>query len=234
MVAGAAPSLNHPDAQRWGMPVFDWPAHAATGFAWWCSRLDRELELFDVLRIDHFRGLVKFWAIPADKNDPRDGFWRDGPGMAFFDAARRHLGGLPLIVEDLGFITPDVVELRETLGLPGMTVVARASDDEWRTDSVLCTSTHDSDTLAGWWKRWGREHRADLAAGASGPADEHRAVLRSIVRLEQRARDDSGPGSARARERGTDEPAGHDRQRQLEMAARTGARTPRRPSSCAI
>ncbi len=184
LVAGAAPSLNHPDAQRWGMPVFDWQAHAATGFAWWCARLERELELFDLLRIDHFRGLVHFWAMPVEQTDPRQGFWRDGPGMAFFDAARRHLGGLPLIVEDLGHITPDVVELREALALPGMIVVARVSDDKWDTDSVIYTSTHDSDTLAGWWQRWGREHRPELAAGATAPADQHRAVLRSVLETE--------------------------------------------------
>ena len=91
------------------MPVFDWPAHAAEGFAWWLARLERELELFDLLRIDHFRGLVKFWELPLDEPDPSKGFWGEGPGIAFFDAARERLGGLPLIVEDLGHITPDVV-----------------------------------------------------------------------------------------------------------------------------
>ena len=80
VVAGAAPSLNHPEGQRWGMPVFDWPAHAADGFAWWLARLERELELFDLLRIDHFRGLVKFWELPLDEPDPSKGFWGEGPG----------------------------------------------------------------------------------------------------------------------------------------------------------
>ena len=180
-VAGAAPSLNHPQGQRWGMPVFDWPAHAAEGFTWWLARLERELELFDLLRIDHFRGLVAFWQLPLDEEDPAKGIWGEGPGKAFFDAIRERFGGLPLILEDLGHITPDVIELREALGLPGMNVVARVADASWGTDSVLYTSTHDSDTLAGWWERWGREHQPHLAAGAMSREDEHRALLRNVL-----------------------------------------------------
>jgi 4-alpha-glucanotransferase len=183
-VAGAAPSRNHPEGQRWGMPVFDWPTHAADGYAWWLARLERELELFDLVRIDHFRGLVAFWELPLDELDPTKGMWGEGPGMAFFDAARERLGGLPLILEDLGHITPDVIELRETLGLPGMNVVARVGELDWRTDSVLYTSTHDSDTLAGWWQRWGSENQPQLAAGATSAADEHRALLQNVLAVE--------------------------------------------------
>jgi 4-alpha-glucanotransferase len=184
MVAGAAPSLNHPEGQRWGMPVFDWPAHAAEGFAWWLARIERELELFDLLRIDHFRGLVEFWELPPEEADPSKGLWGEGPGMAFFDAIRDRIGGLPLILEDLGHITPDVVELRDALNLPGMNVVARVADIDWRTDSVIYTSTHDSDTLAGWWKRWGREHQPQLAAGAGSREGEHRALLQNVLGVE--------------------------------------------------
>jgi len=184
MVAGAAPSRNHPEGQRWGMPVFDWPAHAADGYAWWLARLERELELFDLLRIDHFRGLVAFWELPLDEEDPTKGLWGEGPGMAFFDAARERLGGLPLILEDLGYITPDVIELREAIGVPGMNVVARVAELDWRTDSVLYTSTHDSDTLAGWWQRWGRENQPQLAVGATSTDDEHRALLQNVLAVE--------------------------------------------------
>jgi 4-alpha-glucanotransferase len=183
-VAGAAPSQNHPEGQRWGMPVFDWPAHAADGYAWWLARLDRELELFDLVRIDHFRGLVAYWELPLDEEDPKNGSWGKGPGVEFFDAVRAHLGGLPLIVEDLGHITPDVVALRKQIGVPGMNVVARVGDLDWRTDSVLYTSTHDSDTLAGWWQRWGRENLPQLAAGARGPEGEHRALLQNVLAVE--------------------------------------------------
>ncbi len=184
VVAGAAPSANHPEGQRWGMPVFDWPTHAADGFAWWLERLARELELCDLLRIDHFRGLVQFWQLALDEPDPRDGSWGTGPGIAFFDAVRARFGGLPLIVEDLGFITPDVVALREEIGVPGMNVVARVADIDWRTDSVLYTSTHDSETLAGWWQRWGREHQPQLASAATTRGDEHRALLANILAAE--------------------------------------------------
>lgn len=183
-VAGAAPSRNHPEGQRWGMPVFHWPSHADDGYAWWLARLERQRELFDLLRLDHFRGLVKFWELPVDEDDPKKGSWGEGPGMAFFDAVRTRFGGLPLIVEDLGLITPDVIALREALGVPGMNVVARVAERDWRTDSVLYTSTHDSDTLAGWWQRWGRENQPQLAAGATSMADEHRAVLRNILAVE--------------------------------------------------
>ena len=166
------------------MPVFDWPVHAADGYAWWLARLERELELFDLLRIDHFRGLVAFWELPLDERDPAKGFWGKGPGRAFFDAVRARLGGLPLIVEDLGHITPDVIALREEIGVPGMNVVARVSDCDWRTDSVLYTSTHDSDTLAGWWQRWGRENQPQLAAGATSREDERRALLQNVLAVE--------------------------------------------------
>jgi 4-alpha-glucanotransferase len=184
VVAGAAPSLNHPEGQRWGMPVFDWPAHAADGFAWWLERLERELELCDLLRIDHFRGLVQFWQLALDEPDPANGSWGRGPGIPFFDAIRERFGGLPLIVEDLGYITPDVVALRRAIRVPGMNVVSRAADIDWRTDSVLYTSTHDSETLAGWWQRWGRENQPQLAAGATSTDDEHRALLRNVLGVE--------------------------------------------------
>ncbi len=184
VVAGAAPSVNHSEGQRWGMPVFDWERHAADGFAWWLERLERELELCDLLRIDHFRGLVQFWQLAPDEPDPRNGSWGTGPGVAFFDAVRARFGGLPLIVEDLGFITPDVVALREEIGVPGMHVVARVGEVDWRTDAVLYTSTHDSETLAGWWQRWGRANQPQLARGATSPDDEHRALLATVLAAE--------------------------------------------------
>ena len=207
VVAGAAPSLNHPEGQRWGMPVFDWPAHAAEGYAWWLSRIERELELFDLLRIDHFRGLVKFWELPLDEPDPAKGFWGDGPGMAFFDAARERLGGLPLILEDLGHITPDVIELRDALALPGMNVVARVSDIDWRTDSVLYTSTHDSDTLGQLVAALGPREPAAARRASQGRRERAPRAPAERARGRERARRHPRPGSARARRRGPDEPA---------------------------
>ncbi len=127
---------------------------------------------------------MQFWQLPLDELDPANGSWGTGPGRAFFDAVRERFGGLPLIVEDLGFITPDVVALREEIGVPGMDVVARVADAVWRTDSVLYTSTHDSETLAGWWERWGRENQPQLATGSTSAEDEHRALLQNILAVE--------------------------------------------------
>ncbi len=160
-IAGVPPDYFSPTGQRWGNPVYDWPAHARDGYAWWKARLRRELELVDAVRLDHFRGFVANWCIPADEGDARRGRWEPGPGQALFDALRGALGGLPLVAEDLGDITPDVEALRRALGLPGMKVLQFAfggtgehpflphawTDPNW----MAYTGTHDNDTTAGWY-----------------------------------------------------------------------------------
>lgn len=157
-VAGAPPDALNDDGQRWGNPLYDWAALAREGYGWWVERLRRALGLFDVLRIDHFRGFAAYWAVPAAEATARDGHWERGPGAAVFRAAERELGALPVIAEDLGVITPDVEELRDELGFPGMAVLVWAfggSEDNphrlsnHRVNQVICTSTHDTDTLAG-------------------------------------------------------------------------------------
>jgi 4-alpha-glucanotransferase len=157
-VAGAPPDALNPDGQHWGNPLYDWRAHARTGFAWWVERMRRALGLTDMFRIDHFRGFVRFWAVPAAARSARGGRWRKGPGRAVFDAARAALGGLPVIAEDLGMITKDVTALRDELGLPGMAVTIWAFQGgrdnphrfrNHRRNQVVYTSTHDTDTLAG-------------------------------------------------------------------------------------
>jgi 4-alpha-glucanotransferase len=158
VVAGAPPDDLGPEGQRWGNPLFDWDAVAAEGFRWWIERLRRVLSLVDVTRIDHFRGFASYWTIPASAASAVDGYWTPGPGTAMFDAAAAELGELPVIAEDLGLITPDVVELRDRLGFPGMVVMLWAFGDDpgnphrleaHREHSVVYTSTHDTDTLAG-------------------------------------------------------------------------------------
>ena len=167
------------------MPVFDWPAHARTrvrlvaGAARARARAVRPAADRPLPRARQVLG-----AAARRARIRRDGSWGEGPGIAFFDAARERLDGLPLIVEDLGHITPDVIELREAVGVPGMNVVARVADIDWRTDSVLYTSTHDSDTLAGWWQRWGRDNQPQLAAGATSTEGEHRALLQNVLAVE--------------------------------------------------
>ncbi|HZU60650.1 MAG TPA: 4-alpha-glucanotransferase, partial [Solirubrobacteraceae bacterium] len=125
-VAGAPPDSFSARGQLWGNPLYDWPALQRRRYRWWVQRLARTLELFDLVRIDHFRGFVAYWAIPASARSARAGRWRRGPGRALFDALAGQLelpAGLPVVAEDLGVITPAVERLRDQLGLPGMLVL---------------------------------------------------------------------------------------------------------------
>jgi 4-alpha-glucanotransferase len=158
LVAGAPPDPIGPDGQHWGNPLFDWDAVAAEGYRWWIERLRRTFQLHDLTRIDHFRGFAGFWAIPRRNKTARKGHWLPGPGEALFRAAEAELGPLPVIAEDLGVITPDVIELRDALGFPGMVVLlwafgGRADNphrlENHRVRQVVYTTTHDTDTLRG-------------------------------------------------------------------------------------
>jgi 4-alpha-glucanotransferase len=168
-VAGAPPDAMSANGQRWGNPLYDWPAHRATGYRWWRERFRRTFELVDLCRIDHFRGFVSYWAIPERNRTAKKGHWRPGPGAELFDAVERELGGLPVIAEDLGHITPPVYRLRDELGLPGMVVLLWAfratrgnphAPANHRVNSVAYTSTHDTDTAVGWFGRLTRPQRA--------------------------------------------------------------------------
>lgn len=159
-VAGAPPDPLNELGQRWGNPLYDWEALARDGYGWWVERIRRVLELVDVFRIDHFRGFAGYWAVPVAGETARDGHWEKGPGAAVFRAVEQELGPLPVIAEDLGVITPDVVELRDELGYPGMAVLLWAfggTEDNphrlanHRVSQVVYTSTHDTDTLAGFF-----------------------------------------------------------------------------------
>jgi 4-alpha-glucanotransferase len=159
-VAGAPPDALSANGQRWGNPLYDWPAHRATGYRWWRERFRRTFELVDVCRVDHFRGFVSYWAIPASHRTARHGRWRRAPGAELFRTVERELGQLPLIAEDLGVITPAVYRLRDELGLPGMAVLHWAFGDprsphapaNHRENQVAYTSTHDTDTAVGWFR----------------------------------------------------------------------------------
>jgi 4-alpha-glucanotransferase len=157
-VAGAPPDAYSPTGQLWGNPLYDWPVHRASGFLWWRERFRRTFELVDLCRVDHFRGFVSYWAVPKGRKTAKTGRWRRGPGRGLFDAVQRELGDLPLIVEDLGRITPPVYKLRDDLGLPGMAVLlwasgrSRANPHDPRNvtrNTVVYTSIHDTDTVAG-------------------------------------------------------------------------------------
>jgi 4-alpha-glucanotransferase len=158
VVAGVPPDYFSPEGQLWGNPVYNWEAHEAEGFAWWLRRLHHALRLFDLVRLDHFRAFVAAWEVPADHAHARQGQWVAAPGRELLQSLGQHHR---LVAEDLGFITPDVVALREELGLPGMAVLQFAFDPSQRSsflphnhreNLVVYTGTHDNNTTQGWWE----------------------------------------------------------------------------------
>ncbi|HUN94376.1 MAG TPA: 4-alpha-glucanotransferase [Burkholderiaceae bacterium] len=161
VVAGVPPDFFSATGQRWGNPLYDWDAMARDGYAWWIARLRRQLDLADIVRIDHFRGFAAYWEIDAACETAVEGTWRAGPGAALFERLRDALGGeLPVIAEDLGIITPDVEALRDGFGLPGMRVLQFAFGESpdhlflphnYIENCCVYTGTHDNDTVVGWW-----------------------------------------------------------------------------------
>src|SRR4051812_4600621 len=184
VVAGVPPDAFTAAGQRWGNPIYDWPALQRRGYRWWVERFRRVFELYDMARIDHFRGFVAYWAVPAGDRDARGGTWRRGPGAAPFRAAASDLGPMAFIAEDLGVITPPVTRLRRELGYPGMVVLQFAFDpddphgphrlEHHGADVVAYTGTHDTDTLRGWWDDLPQHRRADASAALqdAGLADD--------------------------------------------------------------
>ncbi len=153
-IAGVPPDEFSDTGQVWGTPLYQWDRHAETGYVWWAERLRSFFRHADVLRIDHFIGLVTYYSIEAHRPDAVVGEWLPGPGIAFFEALERQLGAMDLVVEDLGHLTPPVEQLRVELGYPGMTllqdVVAAEGDlGDIGSDQVVYTGTHDNDTAAG-------------------------------------------------------------------------------------
>jgi 4-alpha-glucanotransferase len=193
LVAGAPPDKFTDLGQLWGNPLYDWPALRRRRYRWWVERLRRASELYDVCRIDHFRGFVAYWAVPRDAADARAGFWRRGPGRAPFEAARRRLGELPLIAENLGIVTDAVERLRRDLGLPGMAVIQFAFDPEepdnphrlhnHTVDSVVYTGTHDHDTIRGWWESLDGDSRPEVEAALRRSGIEDADPWWALIRL---------------------------------------------------
>ncbi|NCY20604.1 4-alpha-glucanotransferase [bacterium] len=162
VIAGVPPDYFSQTGQRWGNPLYRWEAHEEQGFSWWIDRLKSTFELYDIVRIDHFRGFAANWQIPASEPTAVKGRWVPGPGRKLFDVARKTLGNLPIIAEDLGVITPDVDALRDGLGFPGMRILQFAFGDDpkaadfrpesYPTNCVVYTGTHDNDTTVGWYR----------------------------------------------------------------------------------
>ena len=192
-VAGTPPDAYSEDGQLWGNPLYNWPAMRRDGYRWWIERMRRTSELYDLARIDHFRGFVAYWAVPAKAKRALDGHWKRGPGRAVFDAAIAELGDLPVIAEDLGVITPPVERLRDSLGLPGMLVLQFGFDpDDPRgphrlenhvTNRIVYTGTHDADTVRGWYDSLPDERRAEVDAAIDAAGVREQEPWWSLIRL---------------------------------------------------
>lgn len=168
-VAGCPPDAFSATGQLWGNPLYDWPRHAETGYAWWIERIRSAFSLYDTVRIDHFRGFDEYYAIPWGDPTAEFGRWEPGPGYDFFRAVQQKLGRLDIIAEDLGFLTPSVHRLLRRSRYPGMKVLQFAFDSREESDylphnydknCVVYTGTHDNDTLAGWYREISRADRA--------------------------------------------------------------------------
>lgn len=189
-VAGCPPDYFSATGQLWGNPLYDWEALRETGYDWWIRRIAHQISLYDYLRIDHFRAFEAYYAIPAGAQDAVDGQWIPGPGMDFFNHLKTALGELPLIAEDLGFLTQGVFDLLKAAGFPGLKVLqfAFAPDGgsiylpyRFEKNCVVYTGTHDNDTTTGWYGGLGTDERSFLDAYLDG-ADEKR-IHWQLIRL---------------------------------------------------
>jgi 4-alpha-glucanotransferase len=196
-VAGVPPDYFAADGQRWNNPHYDWAAMASDGYAWWRRRIARQRELFDLVRIDHFRGFQAAWHVPAQAETAKDGHWVAGPGGDLLQALVEVAGPGTLVAEDLGVITEDVTGLRLEFGLPGMKVLQFAFDgtednaylpEHHGEQSVVYTGTHDNDTTLGWWGEQDDRVRAQVRSAVADPAEPMpwaliRLALSSTARL---------------------------------------------------
>ena len=197
-VAGVPPDYFSATGQLWGNPLYDWDAMEKDNYSWWTARVRRQLELTDILRIDHFRGFESYWSIPADEETAINGKWIPGPGPKLFNSLKKQLGDdLPIIAEDLGIITPEVEALRDKFGFPGMKVLQFGFEnmqDEiyiphfYETTNCICyTGTHDNDTTMGWYENLPEEakdriRRYGNTSGQSVSLDFIRFAFASVAR----------------------------------------------------
>ena len=187
VVAGAPPDALSAAGQLWGNPLYDWAALRRQGYRWWIERMRRTARLFELSRVDHFRGFVSYWAVRVGAATAKAGHWRRGPGAALFRSIERELGHLPLVAEDLGVITPAVEALRDGLGLPGMAVLMFAfrggqlnphRPESHRRNLVVYTGTHDMPTAVAWWEELSPRARARTGLD---PAEPHWGLIRMTL-----------------------------------------------------
>jgi len=205
-ISGVPPDYFSETGQRWGNPLYRWDVMAERGYAWWIARMRATLETVDIVRIDHFRGFIAYWEIPADEPTAVRGRWVPGPGAAVFEALQDALGELPILAEDLGVITPEVIGLRERFDLPGMKILQFAFDEaalhasfgeysrnpflphNYTRQFVVYTGTHDNDTALGWIEHCASQERTQALAYLGCDGDDFawtliRAAMASVADL---------------------------------------------------
>lgn len=191
MIAGVPPDYFSATGQCWGNPIYRWDRLQQTGYRWWIDRFRAVLELYDAIRIDHFRGFEAYWEIPGEEKTAIKGRWVKGPGLDFFAALERELGDLPIIAENLGVITPEVESIRRRFHFPGMAVLQFAFGKDpqgpsfrphnYNRELAVYTGTHDNDTTVGWWSSTGS---GDSTRTPEDVAKEH-AFARSYLNLRE-------------------------------------------------
>jgi 4-alpha-glucanotransferase len=191
-VAGVPPDYFAAQGQLWGNPVYNWDALKSTGYRWCLDRLRGLLELVDVIRLDHFRGFVAAWQVPAGAPTAETGTWVGGPGVDFFEAVGREFGDMPFIAEDLGMITPDVLALRDGCGLPGMRVMQFGFDGNpanphlprtWANHAVAYTGTHDNNTTRGWFEALPETQKQLVRNYVAWSAEDSHGIAAALMRL---------------------------------------------------
>ena len=194
-VAGCPPDGFSADGQLWGNPLYKWDVHKKTGYAWWLKRMQKSKELYDVIRIDHFRGFDEYYTIPAKDKTARNGKWVKGPGIDFFDHMNKELKDVAIIAEDLGYMTDTVRKLVKDTGYPNMKVIQFAFDSRdtgaandylphnYSTNCVCYTGTHDNDTTMGWLSAIKPEELSMVADYVDGEAMDKEELVRKLVRF---------------------------------------------------
>jgi 4-alpha-glucanotransferase len=188
-VAGVPPDYFSPTGQLWGNPLYDWTRMKKNGYQWWISRIKMMLNTVDIIRIDHFRGFESFWAVPFGAKTAENGKWRKGPGKDFFKTLLKKLGDIPIIVEDLGFITPEVKALRDAFDFPGMKILQFAfgsgPDEDFLPHNydkhcIVYTGSHDNDTTIGWFQKAAPHEKEYCLAYLGGI---HKNIAWDLIRL---------------------------------------------------
>lgn len=193
-VAGCPPDGFSADGQLWGNPLYRWDYHAKTGFTWWMKRMSYCFQLYDVVRVDHFRGFDEYYSIPYGNKTAVDGQWRKGPGLSIFRKMEEEFGAVDIIAEDLGFLTPSVIKLVEDTGFPGMKVLQFAFDSREKSNYLPCfynqncvvyTGTHDNDTVKGWYEKLNQKDRQLSVSYMDNGATPKEEIHWDFIRLAQ-------------------------------------------------